>query len=124
MMEKFFKIFPQEFDMLFYGVDIIVDSETGVHYFVDCNYLSNYANIEQGALLNGLDTVLLGQISEIEGKSPKIVRGEKSSNIVIRGRQLTPRNVENIGLAALGTLTVGLLCSLAYLTLRRKQTDQ
>ena len=45
LMKKFFDIFPQEFDMLFYGVDIIVDVETGVHYFVDCNYLSNYTNI-------------------------------------------------------------------------------
>lgn len=65
MMQKFFSIFSKEFDMLFYGVDIIVDSETGVHYFVDCNYLSNYANIEQNTLLNALDTVLLEQISEM-----------------------------------------------------------
>ena len=64
MMQKFFSIFPREFDMLFYGVDIIVDSETGVHYFVDCNYLSNYANIEQSTLINNLDAMLLAQIRE------------------------------------------------------------
>ena len=64
MMQKFFSIFSREFDMLFYGVDIIVDSETGVHYFVDCNYLSNYANIEQSTLINNLDAMLLAQIRE------------------------------------------------------------
>ena len=76
MLQKFFSIFSREFDMLFYGVDIIVDAETGVHYFVDCNYLSNYANIEQKTLINALDKMLLGQISEQQGMSPSTPRGE------------------------------------------------
>lgn len=45
MMKKFFDIFPNEFDINFYGVDIIVDVKTGVHYFVDLNYMGNYNNI-------------------------------------------------------------------------------
>ena len=86
MMKKFFSIFHVEFDLLFYGVDIIVDATSGIHYFVDCNYLANYNSIEQSELLDGLDTLLHGQINEMEGKSPRRTRGEKASNIEIRGR--------------------------------------
>ena len=85
-MNKFFSIFHREFDLLFYGVDIIVDADTGVHYFVDCNYLANYNSIEQNELIDGLDTLLHSQINQMEGKSPRQARGEKASNIEIRGR--------------------------------------
>ena len=74
-------------------------------------------------MINGLDTMLHGQISEMEGKSPWTPRGEKSSNIKLRGRQFTPRNIENITIAVAGTFAVGLLCSLAYLALRRGKQD-
>ena len=59
MLQKFFSIFYREMDLLFYGVDIIVDAETGVHYCIDCNYISNYDNIEQSELTSALDTMLL-----------------------------------------------------------------
>jgi len=42
-MSSFFKVFTAEMDLTFYGVDIIVSN--GVHYLVDCNYLSNYEKI-------------------------------------------------------------------------------
>ena len=58
LMEKFFEIFPKEFNMIFYGVDIIVDSVTGVHYFVDCNYLANYNSIPQNELIAAVDRII------------------------------------------------------------------
>ena len=39
---KFFDIFTKQMDLVFYGVDIIVDVRNGTHYIVDCNYLSSY----------------------------------------------------------------------------------
>lgn len=119
MMEKFFKIFSQEFDLLFYGVDIIVDSETGVHYFVDCNYLANYANIPQPELLAAFDSLIVEQIAEQEGNGPKTPRGEHSSNYHIKGRELTPRNVETIAMATVGTIVLGVVCSIAFMAMRR-----
>ena len=121
LMQKFFSFFPREFDMNFYGIDIIVDSETGVHYIVDCNYLSNYGMIEQNELIAALDKLLLGQIAEMDGRDPPTPRGAKSTNFEFRGQQLTPRSVENIALGTLGAITIGLVCSIAYLALRRKQ---
>lgn len=57
-MEKFFAKFPAEFDLKFYGVDIIVDVRDGIHYIVDCNYLANYNNIPQTELIEALDDLL------------------------------------------------------------------
>lgn len=62
MMAKFFEIFPVEFEVFFYGVDIIVDTSTGIHYFVDCNYLANYENIPKAELTSQVDIVLKEQI--------------------------------------------------------------
>ena len=56
--KQFFKRFPKEFNFYWYGVDIIVDERTGVHYFVDCNYLSNYANIPQNELIDAIDSLI------------------------------------------------------------------
>lgn len=58
MMDEFFKIFPREFDYVFYGIDIIVDANTGVHYFVDCNYLPDYKNIPTQHLLSAVDDLI------------------------------------------------------------------
>ena len=58
LCKRFFEIFPREFKFYFYGVDIIVDERTGVHYFVDCNYLSNYANIPQNELIAAVDSLI------------------------------------------------------------------
>ena len=121
MMKKFFRIFPAEFDLLFYGVDIIVDSETGVHYFVDCNYLANYNSIPQGELIAALDSLLVRQIAEVKGEVPLTPRGEKASNFSFKGQELTPRSVENVAVASVGALALGLICSFAYLAMRRKQ---
>ena len=51
LMDEFFTIFSREFDLQFYGIDIIVDATTGVHYFVDCNYLANYRDIPRQELI-------------------------------------------------------------------------
>ena len=56
--KQFFARFPKEFNFYWYGVDIIVDERTGIHYFVDCNYLSNYANIPQNELINAIDALI------------------------------------------------------------------
>ena len=58
LCKQFFERFPREFNFYFYGVDIIVDERTGVHYFVDCNYLSNYANIPENELIEATDTLI------------------------------------------------------------------
>jgi len=57
-MKIFFEIFTERMNMVFYGVDIIVDSRTGVHYIVDCNYLSNYADVPMPELIENIDGVL------------------------------------------------------------------
>ena len=57
-MEKFFKIFSEEFDFTFYGIDIIVDVRSGVHYIVDCNYLANYAKVPMDKLVEKVDGVI------------------------------------------------------------------
>ena len=58
LCKQFFEIFPRELELYFYGVDIIVDQCTGTHYFVDCNYLSNYANIPQDELIDAIDSLI------------------------------------------------------------------
>ena len=36
-MEKLFSILPSEINLMFYGIDIIIDVRDGTHYLVDCN---------------------------------------------------------------------------------------
>ena len=57
-MGKFFEVFTEEMDMIFYGIDIIVDVRDGTHYIVDCNYLSNYDNIPMQELIENVDRVI------------------------------------------------------------------
>ena len=58
LMKEFFAILPNELNMLFYGIDIIVDVRDGTHYIVDCNYHGNYADIPMPELIREFDILL------------------------------------------------------------------
>ena len=57
-MEKFFSILPNEINLVFYGIDIVVDVRDGVHYIVDCNYLGAYTEVPCSELISALDEIL------------------------------------------------------------------
>lgn len=62
MMKKFFEKFPAEFNMVFYGIDVIVDTRDGSHNIVDCNYMGNYYLIEFDELCVEADKLISDQI--------------------------------------------------------------
>ena len=97
-MEKFFKIFSDEFDFTFYGIDIIVDVRSGVHYIVDCNYLSNYSNVPMGELVEKVDGV-------------------------IREKSLRPKarsGISYAGVAAIGVGLAALATGIAYFLVKKR----
>mmetsp|Transcript_18938 Transcript_18938/g.25661 ORF Transcript_18938/g.25661 Transcript_18938/m.25661 type:complete len:150 (+) Transcript_18938:551-1000(+) len=96
-MGRFFDIFPKEFDMNFYGVDIIVDVRTGTHYVVDCNYLSNYEKIPLADLIEKVDGVI-EQKSKREG-TPCAITGLSNPGL---------------GLAVIGAAIIGIASFITF----------
>ena len=52
--------------MKIYGVDIIVDQETGVHYVIDCNYYSSYSGIPEEELTRVFDGLIYQELEELK----------------------------------------------------------
>lgn len=54
----FFKNFVPTFGIALFGVDIIVEEETGRHLIIDCNYFSSYTNIPENEITFGFDQLV------------------------------------------------------------------
>ncbi len=65
LMTKFFAAFYKEFNLKIYGVDIVIDEETGVHYVIDCNYYSSYTGTPEEELTNVFDGLIYRELKEI-----------------------------------------------------------
>ena len=52
LLKRFFKAFTKAsgFNQKLYGIDIIVDQQSGTHYIVDLNYLPSYREVPRKEL--------------------------------------------------------------------------
>ena len=66
LMKQFFAAFYKEFNLKIYGVDIIVDQETGVHYVIDCNYYSSYSGTPEEELTRVFDGLIYQELEELK----------------------------------------------------------
>ena len=56
--DLFFKHFVPKFGIALFGVDIIVEENTGRHLIIDANYFSSYTNIAESEITLGFDSLI------------------------------------------------------------------
>ena len=82
LCDRFFKEFSKEtgFNTKLYGIDIIVDQQSGTHYIIDLNYFPGYKETPRSDLKINLDNMIRKQIAIQRGDYEEEEEDEESKS--------------------------------------------